>query len=282
MNLSNTAPAFAGSRSPEEVSAAATLIENIRKELGPILEDAPGWGAWTGTAAHHPLDPEAARGLPAAEIAPYVDHTLLKPEATRSRIERLCEETLRFRFAAVCVNPDHVEHCARRLDGSGVAVATVVGFPLGASMTSIKAEEARAAIETGADELDMVINLGRLKDRDWVGVLADVRAVVEAGQGRPVKVILESGGLEDGELVAASLLSRAAGAAYVKTSTGFLFGGATERAVWLMRLVAGVDMGVKASGGIRDARAARAMLAAGATRIGASASLAIISAASSK
>ena len=260
----------------QELLEADQLIEKVYGTLGAIIEDTPGWEAWRGTAAHHPFSPRAVEAMSEAELARTIDSTLLKPEATVEQVERLCGEALQHQFATVCVNPDHVARCIERLQGSQVGVTTVIGFPLGATTSTLKALETFKMVELGADELDMVIHLGRLKERDWIGERGDIRGVVEAAQGRPVKVIVEAGGLSDEELVAACLLSRAAGAAYVKTSTGFLFGGATVQAVRMMRKVVGTDVGVKAAGGIRDTQGARTMLTAGATRLGASSAVAIV------
>lgn len=207
----------------------------------------------------------------AHRMADLVDHTLLKAEATRAEIDKLCAEAATHRFAAVCVNPTWVGACVERLAESGVAVATVVGFPLGATTSRAKAAEAREAVATGADEIDMVVALGRLKGGDWDYVEDDIRAVVEASRPAIVKVIIESATLTPEEIVQASAISKEAGAHFVKTSTGFhAAGGASIEAVRLMRLAVGDDLGVKASGGVRDCATALAMVAAGANRIGTS------------
>lgn len=204
-------------------------------------------------------------------ISALIDHTLLKADATRADIERLAEEALRFRFAAVCVNPVWVADCAARLAGSGVAVATVVGFPLGANRSAIKAAEAELAVRDGAGELDMVISLGHAKGGEWDAVTRDIGQVVAAAAGRPVKVIIESALLSRDEIVQAALAAVRAGAGSVKTSTGFHpAGGASEDAVRLIRQTVGPTVGVKASGGIRDCTAALRMVAAGASRLGTS------------
>ena len=206
-----------------------------------------------------------------ARIAEFIDHTLLKAEATRADIDQLCSEALEYEFAAVCVNPVWVPHCAARLQGSRVAVATVVGFPLGANQSEIKAAEASLAVRQGATEIDMVAAVGHIKGGDWNHVADDIVAVVRAAAGRLVKVIIESAHLTPVEIIKASALAREAGAHYVKTSTGFhAAGGATAEAVALMRLVVGDSMGVKASGGVRDCATALRMIANGATRIGTS------------
>jgi len=204
-------------------------------------------------------------------VSDLVDHTLLKAEATRADIDKLCAEAAEHHFAAVCVNPTWVGACVERLAGSGVAVATVVGFPLGATTSRAKAAEAREAVATGAGEIDMVVALGRLKSGDWGYVEDDIRAVVEASRPSIVKVIIESATLTPEEVVQASAIAKEAGARFVKTSTGFhAAGGATTDAVRLMRLAVGDDLGVKASGGVRDCATALAMVAAGANRIGTS------------
>lgn len=209
-------------------------------------------------------------------IASMIDHTLLKPDATASQIEKLCREAKEYGFASVCVNPVWVARAAEWLKDSNVKVCTVVGFPLGATTKETKAFETRNAIENGADEIDMVMNIGALKSGEHTLVREDIAAVVEAAGGKTVKVILETGLLNDDEIRRASTLAKEAGAHFVKTSTGFGYGGATEAAVRLMRETVGPDMGVKASGGVRDAETARKMIEAGANRIGASASVAIV------
>ena len=208
----------------------------------------------------------------ARDWASLVDHTLLKPEASEADIERLCEEAARHRFASVCVNPTWVRAASCHLRGSGVPVCTVVGFPLGATLPDVKAYEARRAIFDGAGEVDMVINLGALKSGDDCAVEYDIRAVVEAAHehGVLVKTIIETALLTDEEKVRACLAAKSAGADFVKTSTGFAKSGATVADVALMRRTVGAEMGVKASGGVKGITDARAMLEAGATRIGAS------------
>ena len=210
------------------------------------------------------------------EIAKRIDHTLLKPDATRKDLVKLCEEARQHHFASVCINTTWVPLCVELLKGSGVMTICVVGFPLGAATSRAKAEETREAIRDGAQEIDMVINLGQLKGGEHAKVHNDIRMVVEAAQGRPVKVILETHLLSRDEKIAACALSKSAGAAFVKTSTGFSGGGATVEDIRLMRQVVGRDVGVKASGGVRTAADAHAMLEAGANRLGASASVAIV------
>lgn len=209
------------------------------------------------------------------KLAGMIDHTLLKADATPEAVRRLCAEARQWRFASVCVNGSYVELAARELAGSGVKVCTVVGFPLGAASSAAKAAEARDAVERGADEVDMVLNVGRLKAGDDAYVQDDVAAVRKAADGRTLKVILETCLLTDAEKERACRICREAGADFVKTSTGFSTGGATEADVALMRAAVGPDGGVKASGGIRTRSDAERMIAAGASRIGASASVAI-------
>lgn len=210
------------------------------------------------------------------DIAPFIDHTLLKPEATREEVLKLCEEAKKYGFATVCVNAVNVGTAARALHGSSVLPIAVVGFPLGASLPQAKAFETREAVRCGAKEIDTVINIGALKTRDYALVLQDLQAVVNAAKPWPVKVILETSQLTADEKVIGSALSKAAGAAFVKTSTGFAAGGATAEDVALMRRIVGEDVGVKASGGVRSTEDAMKMIAAGANRIGASASIAIV------
>ncbi|HYY96085.1 MAG TPA: deoxyribose-phosphate aldolase [Pyrinomonadaceae bacterium] len=208
----------------------------------------------------------------ARDWASLVDHTLLKPEASEADIRRLCEEAAQYHFASVCVNPTWVKSSACMLRGSGVPVCTVVGFPLGATLADVKAYETRRAIFDGAREIDMVINIGALKSGDDCAVEYDIRSVVEAAhaEGVLVKTIIEAALLTDDEKVRACLAAKHAGADFVKTSTGFAKSGATVADVALMRRTVGAEMGVKAAGGVRGIADARAMVEAGATRIGAS------------
>jgi deoxyribose-phosphate aldolase len=214
----------------------------------------------------------------ATELARMIDHTLLKPEATPGQIERLCAEARQYGFASVCVNPVNVHCCAEALRGSPVKVCTVIGFPLGANTSEVKAFEAAKAILDGATELDMVINIGALKAGELVQVRQDIRQVVAAASasGALVKVIIEACLLTDEEKVTACQLSQQAGASYVKTSTGLSTGGATPEDVALMRRTVGADMGVKAAGGVRTLADARRMIEAGASRLGSSAGVKII------
>ncbi len=211
-------------------------------------------------------------------LAGMIDHTLLKPDATSDKIAQLCFEAKKYHFASVCVNPTHVKLCADLLKGSDVKVCTVIGFPLGATSTEVKAFETRNALENGATEIDMVLNIGALKAGETDLVAKDIRGVVEVAHAANalVKVIIETALLSDEEKVVACLLAKEAGADYVKTSTGFSGGGATVHDIALMRRTVGPDLGVKASGGIHTHEEAEALVAAGATRIGASAGVKII------
>lgn len=219
-----------------------------------------------------------ATGGAAGTVASMIDHTLLKPDATRRDIEKLCGEAAQFHFATVCVNPAWVALSSRLLRGSGVGVCSVVGFPLGATTADVKHYETRRAIFDGASEIDTVINIGALKSGDLKVVERDISAVVGPCREANVvsKVIIEVALLNDDEKIAACTLSKTVGADFVKTSTGFASGGATAADVALMRRVVGADMGVKAAGGVRDYEGLKAMVAAGATRVGASAGVKIV------
>jgi len=225
--------------------------------------------AFHGEASEVPLD-----------LAKYIDHTALKPEVTADDIDQLCQEAEQYKFASVCVNPAWVKRAATNMRGSSVKVCSVIGFPLGASTSEVKALEARRAIRDGAREVDMVINVGALKSGDHQTVLADIAKVVDSAHeaGAIVKVILETSLLTDSEKVVASSLAKKAKADFVKTSTGFSSGGATVYDVALMRETVGPHMGVKASGGVRTKSDVEDMIAAGATRIGASAGVQILNA----
>jgi deoxyribose-phosphate aldolase len=242
---------------------AARCADKVRA----VVAEGAGRVSYSGGAAEVPSD-----------LAPFIDHTLLAPSATAADIDTLCEEARRHGFAAVCVNPVWVARAARHLRGAGVKVASVVGFPLGATPTENKVLEARRALRDGAREIDMVIDIGGLRGGEHQRVQRDIARVADACResGAICKVILETGLLTDEEKVVASRLARAARAHFVKTSTGFGPGGATVYDVALMREAAGPALGVKASGGIRTAEDAQAMIAAGATRIGASAGVAIV------
>lgn len=245
------------------------IVLKLRRDLLEQGLTVPETGDSSAFTAQVPTSAEA--------LAELIDHTLLKPEATPSDIKKLCDEARANKFATVCVNGSHVVRAATHLKDSNVKPIAVVGFPLGAATSASKAYEAREAVQNGAKEIDMVINIGELKARNYRTVFEDLKAVVEASKPAPVKVILETALLDEEQKVAACLLSKAAGAAFVKTSTGFGPGGATAADIALMRRIVGREMGVKASGGIRTIGDAMAMIKSGANRIGASASVAIVS-----
>jgi deoxyribose-phosphate aldolase len=255
-----------GSSTPVQCSCHAVLYDCCPDRIRGVLDA----GA-TRIGLH-------ATGGAAGGVAAMIDHTLLKPDATRSDIEKLCREAAQFHFATVCVNPGWVALAANLLRGSGVGVCSVVGFPLGATTADVKHYETRRAIFDGATEIDMVINIGALKSGDLHTVERDITAVVGPCREANVisKVILEVVLLTDEEKIAGCTLAKAAGADFVKTSTGFASGGATAADVALMRRVVGADMGVKAAGGVRDYEGLKAMVAAGATRVGASAGVKIV------
>jgi deoxyribose-phosphate aldolase len=237
------------------------------EQLRRVVENGADRVSFHGDAEDVPLD-----------LAKFIDHTLLRPDATANEIDTMCEEALEYGFASVCINPTWVKRSAEHLRGSEVRVCTVIGFPLGATSPEIKAMEARRALRDGAREVDMVINVGALKSGDTALVLADIEKVVDAAHegGAICKVILETALLTDEEKVIASALAKRAKADFVKTSTGFGGGGATVYDVALMRETVGPSMGVKASGGVRTLEDAEDMIAAGATRIGASAGVQIV------
>lgn len=210
------------------------------------------------------------------KLSKYIDHTILKPQATSSDIVRLCEEAKKYDFMSVCVNPANVALARKELKGSDVLVCTVIGFPLGANTTEVKVFEAKDAIKNGAQEVDMVINIAKAKEHDYKFVEDEIRAIKEACGKTLLKVILETCLLSDEEIIACSLASKNAGADYVKTSTGFSTGGATAHAVKIMRETVGQDLGVKASGGVHNKEEALEMIEAGASRIGASSGVKIV------
>jgi deoxyribose-phosphate aldolase len=269
------------------------LIEIITEEV-LAAQAPPAVGAQCGChAVLHDCCPDRLRGVIDAGatriglhasggapdgVASMIDHTLLRPDASRADIEKLCREAADFRFATVCVNPAWVAAAARLLRGTGVGICSVVGFPLGATTADVKHYEARRAIYDGATEIDMVISIGALKSGDLRTVERDIEAVVDPCRqcGVVSKVIIEAALLTDEEKITACTLSKAAGADFVKTSTGFAAGGATAADVALMRRVVGADMGVKAAGGVRDLEGLKAMVAAGASRVGASAGVKIV------
>ena len=254
----------------ETTATVAQLIEEVSQQVAEQV-DLRRRDAMAGAVP--PIDLSDPRAIAAA-----IDHTLLKPDATLSQIQKLCAEAAQHHFASVCVNPSYVRAAATALRDSAVPVCTVVGFPLGATSAAVKAFETRQTIDDGAIEIDMVINIGALKSGDYREVYDDIVAVVDEAHAADalVKVIIEAALLTDAEKVAACLLAVAAGTDYVKTSTGFGPGGATTADVALMRRVVGPDIGVKAAGGIKSYADARAMIAAGATRVGASAGVAIV------
>jgi deoxyribose-phosphate aldolase len=227
----------------------------------------------------NPIDvPEVVNRLDAKQVAAMIDHTVLKADATESQVTKLCQEAREHGFAAVCVNASYVSLCHKLLAGTNIEIAAVVGFPLGATLPEVKAYEAQRAIAAGALEIDMVIHVGALKGGQYDDVLQDITAVVQAchAKGAVLKVIIEAAMLSDEEKVAACYLAQEAGADYVKTSTGFGPGGAKLEDVALMRRTVGPEMGLKAAGGIRTYEDALAMVAAGATRIGASSGVRIV------
>ena len=269
------------------------LIEIITEELVAAGRRAPAQSQCACHAVLYECCPDRLQGVLAAgasrlglhasggaagAVATMIDHTLLKPDATRAEIEKLCREAAEFHFATVCINPVWVALCASLLRGSGVGVCSVVGFPLGATTPDVKHYETRRAIFDGATEIDMVINVGALKSGDLRLVERDIEAVTSPCReaGATSKVIIEAALLTDEEKVTASTIAKAAAADFVKTSTGFGPGGATVADVALMRRVVGADMGVKAAGGVRDYEGLKAMVAAGATRVGASAGVKIV------
>ena len=258
--------ALAGLRT---IGFAVTYLEAMAEEVRKTVP-APAPAVKAESAATAPGDWDR-------ELARMIDHTLLKPEATAEQVIKLCKEAREYHFMSVCVNPGWVPLAAEQLAGSDVRVCTVIGFPLGATTTESKAYETANTIAAGATEVDMVINVGALKSGQYDRVLKDIKAVVDAARGKALsKVIIETGLLTDEEKVKACQLSKEAGADFVKTSTGFGPGGATPEDIALMRRTVGPDMGVKASGGVRDYEAAMAVVKAGATRIGASASINIV------
>lgn len=222
-------------------------------------------------------DAQQQGGISPQDVAKYVDHTLLKPQASWEDVRKVCDEAKQYHFASVCVNPSYIRFVAEQLSGSGVAPCVVVGFPLGATAPEVKAEETNRVISDGAKEVDMVINVGAIKSSDWNLVRRDVEAVVNAARGRAlVKVIIETCLLTGEEKVKACAVSKEAGADFVKTSTGFSTGGATVEDIRLMRQTVGAVMGVKASGGVKTFADAVAMINAGATRLGTSSGAAIV------
>ena len=266
------------------------------RDRGDCVDDsAPGedCGSCGACVVRRPWSVRAAEGAGATrvgampgvgsvpgDLAKLIDHTMLKPEATRDEVVKLCEEAKKHRFASVCVNTTWVPLCRALLAGTDVMVCAVVGFPLGAMVPTAKAYEAREAVRQGAKEIDMVINIGALKSRDYETVFEDICRVVKASAPAGVKVILETSALDQEQKIIGCALSKLAGAAFVKTSTGFGKGGATVEDIEMMRRIVGSEVGVKASGGVRTAEDAIRMAQAGANRLGASASIAIVTGAS--
>ena len=281
-----------GGASPAAFPTASSSLALAPRDRGACNDDgAPGedcagcgscivrrpWSvrAMEGAGAMRVGAPAGIGEVP-ADLAKLIDHTLLKPEASREEVVKLCEEARKYRFASVCLNTTWVPLAKSLLSGTDVMVCAVVGFPLGAMLPTAKAYEARDAVRQGAKEIDMVINLGALKSRDYETVFEDICRVVKAAAPAGVKVILETGMLDLEQKIIGCTLSKLAGAAFVKTSTGFGKGGATVEDIELMRRIVGSDVGVKASGGVRTAEDAVKMAQAGANRIGASASVAIV------
>jgi deoxyribose-phosphate aldolase len=260
------------------------LIEQITKEVMQRLSSQIGSTGAANKSSQPPVMPTASTpSLDPAALAKYIDHTLLKPDAPLEAFDKLCQEAIEYDFKSVCVNSSRVPYVAKKLQGTNVLVCSVVGFPLGAMDKRAKAFETRRAIEEGAKEIDMVINVGALRSGDLKTVEEDIRAVRRATRSNTVlKVIIETCLLTDAEKVLACELAKKAEADFVKTSTGFSSGGAKVEDIALMRRTVGPKMGVKASGGVRDYATAMAMIAAGATRLGTSSGVAIVTGTQSK
>lgn len=261
-------PAASESGVCEDAACQGACAAHCSEKVRAVLANGASRVSFQGDAAEIPRD-----------LHRYIDHTLLKPDATADQIDHLCAEAIEYEFPAVCVNPTWVRRCADKLRGSSVKVAAVIGFPLGATLTEVKAIETRRAIRDGAREIDMVMNIGALKSGDYGAVQRDMAGVTDACRESGVlsKVIIEAALLTDTEKVIASQLAAAAKADFVKTSTGFGPGGATVFDVALMREAVAGKLGVKAAGGVRTAEDVQELLAAGATRVGASAGVAIVS-----
>jgi deoxyribose-phosphate aldolase len=253
------------------------LIEKIVTEVLARVGSAAAAPAPAAAIAAGAVSAGAVPALAPSDIAKYIDHTMLRPEAPTSAFDKLCDEALKYRFFSVCVNSGRVAYVARRLQGTGIKVCSVVGFPLGAMTSRSKAFETREAIDDGASEIDMVINVGLLKSGDLRGVEEDIRAVRRATRANTLlKVIIETALLTQEDKVLACEVSKKAGADFVKTCTGFAGGGASVEDLQLMRSIVGKEMGVKASGGVRTYKSALAFLGAGANRLGAVSSVAIV------
>jgi deoxyribose-phosphate aldolase len=257
------------------------LIDKITKEVMERLREQMKSQGVPGTEAGTPATSKPR--LSAVELAQYIDHTLLKPEAPQSQFEQLCNEALQYKFKSVCVNSSWVPFVAKKLRGTGIKICSVIGFPLGEMDSRSKAFETRSAIASGADEIDMVINVGALKSRNLKLVEEDIRAIKRACRSNTIlKVIIETGLLSEEEKVLACEIAKKADADFVKTCTGFLGGGATVPDIELMRKVVGPKIGVKASGGIRNFEQAMALIHAGANRLGCGSSVAVITGAEVK
>ena len=242
------------------------LNELIRQVTEEVCAKAAGESAPVAQAEFSP-----------SSLAKYVDHTLLKPAASKEQVKKVCDEARQHKFASVCVNPNYIEFVAQQLEGSGVAPCVVIGFPLGATMPEVKAAETAAVVGLGAKEVDMVVNIGAIKSGDWQLVKRDIEAVTAAARGKAlVKTIIETCLLTDEEKVKVCTVAKLAGADFVKTSTGFSTGGATVDDVRLMRQTVGPNIGVKASGGVKDYASAVEMIKAGATRLGTSSGVKIV------
>jgi deoxyribose-phosphate aldolase len=253
------------------------LIDKITKEVMARLNEQ------AKTQGKQESARQSKAQMTSAELAKYIDHTLLKPEAVQSQFEKLCEEAVAYKFKSVCVNSSWVPFVVKKLRGTGILICSVIGFPLGEMDTRSKAFEARSALNSGADELDMVINVGALKSRNLKLVEEDIRAIKRACRTKTIlKVIIETVLLTEEEKILACEISKKAGADFVKTSTGFLGGGATVEDILLMRRIVGPKMGVKASGAIRDFNQAVALINAGANRLGCGSSVAVITGAGVK
>jgi|SRR5690554_5260254 len=252
--------------------------EHLERILKDFYHKEKSFQDWETNVVTNPKKSAEVSKAPNKNLASKIDHTLLKPEATEEEIKKLCEEAVQYKFASVCINPCYVALCRDLLKDSGVKVCTVIGFPLGATTSEVKKFEAEQAIKNGAEEIDMVINVGQLKQGNYDYVFNDIKMVADAAHKSNAlcKVIIETALLTDDEKIKACLISKKAGADFVKTSTGFSKGGATIADVVLMKYIVGAETGVKASGGIRSKEDAEAMIANGADRIGASASVKIV------
>lgn len=251
------------------------LIDKITKEVMSRLNEK--MKSQSLSKQESSVQPTAKLKMSPIELARYIDHTLLKPESIQSQFEKLCDEAVKYKFMSVCVNSSWVPFVAKRLRGSGIKICSVIGFPLGEMDSRSKAFEARSAIASGADELDMVINIGALKSRNLKLVEEDIRSIKRACRSTTIlKVIIETGLLSEEEKVLACEISKKADADFVKTSTGFSGGGATVQDIVMMRKIVGPNIGVKASGGIKDYDSAIALINAGANRLGCGASVAIV------